>query len=483
VRRYAARTIGQNAIASRAAVLRTLLADTDTAVAADAAFALGLLRDTASVTTLATAVTRSRTVADAAAWSLGELGSAALPVFERVLTSGQPATALASLLRASAKLRPVPAQLIEPYLTHVDPVVQRSAAYALTRARVPASTHALLALATRLEESPPEASAANNDSGGNTVLVDLRSYLARGLGKSVAGDSLAAGATLALQRLAADPHPHVRINAIRALATYGASARVVLLARLRDPDANARIAIAQSLGDALGSAPADWSAAWEADTSFAFRRALVASAVRLGVRLPALDAAAADAWQRRTDWRYRAAAAQASAAGSIADVDAIAAPLLRNPDARVRNAAYAAALSWSDSSASTGKPYARVALVQALADDDLFVRATILDALRARASVSDASVALRAWRAASRDPENDARVAALGLMAAAWTRDSMSFGSALRDSIAAVPPPADPVERSIGRASRLFAHWPSTAPLHGRRHGMSNRCARSSCPR
>jgi len=457
VRSLAARTAGQNGITSRTPVLRALLADGDTAVAADAAFALGLLRDTAGVPQLARALERTPAVAEAAAWSLGELGGAARPAIERSL-AGEPGVALAPVLQASAKLRPVPASLIVPFLEHRDRDVRRAAAYAVTRSRVPAAVRALLAVdvASRVRAD----SMAHDDAD-----ADFRSYVARGLGRPVVGDSLSADAAARLRRLLDDPHAHVRVNAARSLATYGVAAREALLARVVDPDANVRVAIAQSLGDVLGPVAADWGDAWAADTGFTYRRSVLASSIRAGARLAALDIANRDAWQLHRDWRYRAAAAQAAAAGSIREIDAIAAPLLGDPDPRVRNSAYGAVLPWADSAAAAGKRYGRTALPEALADPDLFVRASILDALRSHARPADASVAFRAWKAAANDPENDARLAALRVIAAAWARDSGAFTRAFRDSLASTPIPADPVERGVGRTAGPLAHWSASGAV------------------
>jgi cyclophilin family peptidyl-prolyl cis-trans isomerase/HEAT repeat protein len=452
VRAYAVRTVGQIGISARAARLRALLADADSMVAADAAFALGLLHDSAATPALTAALAGPPTVMAAAAWSLGELGETARSSVERVLRTGQPTLAVASVLQASAKLRPVPVGLVVPYLADADIVVRRSAAYAVTRSRVPSATGALLQAWERIRSDPREAGAGRSEPE-----VELRTYLARGLAKPVAGDSLAARALSGLRQLIDDDQPHVRINAVRSLATFGIDVRGDLVRRLRDPDANVRIATAQSLGGVLSTAT-EWSAAWAADTGFTFRRALAGVALRAGVRLPAIDPAARDAWQRHGDWRRRAAAAEASGGGSLTDVDAIAVPLLRDRDARVRTAAFRVAAPWADSTTATNKPYVRSALITALADSDVFVRATILDALRPRARAADAAIALREWRRAARDFDNDARLAALRVIATAWTADSGSFG-AIRDSLVAIDPPADPLEREIGRTVGPWSGW------------------------
>ena len=451
VRAYAARVTGQVGIEARAGMLRSLVADRDSMVAADAAFALGMLRDSVALPALVSALAGPPTVVAAAAWSLGEIGESARTSIERVLRAGQPAASLSDVLQASAKLRPVPASLITPYLTHSDTGVRRAAAYAVTRSRVPAAAGALVALANRL----PTGDAG---TGRGQADVDLRSYVARGLAKPAVPDSLASDALAALRRLLNDANPPVRINAIRALATYQADARAELVRHISDPDANARIALAQSLGGVLNTA-SDWEEAWQADTGLTYRRAVLSAAARSGVRLLATDPSRADSWQHRADWRFRAAAAEAAV--SVRDVDAIGVPLLRDPDPRVRNAAYSAAVAMADSDTSTGKPYARRALSSALGDSDLFVRATILDALRARARTAEARVALDAWRRAVLDPENDARLAALRVIVTAWRSDSSSFG-ALRDTIASITPPSDPLEREIGRLIGPWQHWPRT---------------------
>ena len=425
-------------------------------IAADAAFSLGLLRDSAAVPALSGALTGQPTVVAAAAWSLGELGERGRPALEQVLRRGQPRHALPQVLQATAKLRPVPATQVVAYVLDSNSAVRTSAVYAVTRSRVSAATRALIELAQRL------AARGGTETGRDDAEVELRSYVARGLSKEVAGDSLADEARAALRRLVNDGHPHVRINAVRSLATYGADARTDLIPHVHDPDGNVRVAVAQSLGGVISSsAVAEWEGAWRADTGFTYRRALLATAFRVGVHLPAIDSTTREAWQRSADWMHRAAAAEAAASGSDADLDAIAVPLFHDADARVRSAAFEAAGGWVDSTAALSKPYGRTALRLTLSDPDLFVRATILDALRPRARVPDARAALDAWRRAARDPENDARLAALRVIAAAWTSDSGAFG-ALRDSLLSLEPPADPLERAAGRAIGVLQHWPTT---------------------
>jgi cyclophilin family peptidyl-prolyl cis-trans isomerase/HEAT repeat protein len=453
VRAFAARTAGQIGITARASRLRTLVADPDSMVAADAAFALGVMRDSTAVPVLAAALSGPTTVRAAAAWALGELGETARAPIEQVLRTGQPASSVTAALQASAKLRPVPVALVVPFLDRPEMSVRRNAAYALTRSRNPSATPALLETLERMRRTPGETGTRRTDSE-----VELRTYLARGLTRQLAGDSLTPRAVTALRQLIDDDHPHVRINAVRSLATFDTVGRDEIVRHLRDPDANVRIATAQSLGGVLRSAP-EWAAALSADTGLAFRRAVVTGALHARVRLPPIGAFGQDAWQRAADWPYRAVAAQVAGEGALTDIDTIAVPLLRDPDPRVRAAAFAAAARWADSTAAAGKPYARSALVRALGDSDVVVRATILDALRPRARAADAAIALRELRRAKGDADNDARLAALRVIVAAWTADSGSFG-ALRDSLQAVSPPDDALERVVGRSIGPWSRWP-----------------------
>ena len=127
VRRTATLAIGQVGGRALAGTLRTLMTDADTGVAANAAFALGLLRDSASVGALAEAAVRPGPEAREAAWALGEIGEPARRVITGTLGSGagsgysmspdgpRSVDARAGLLIAATKLRPVPVDAIRRY--------------------------------------------------------------------------------------------------------------------------------------------------------------------------------------------------------------------------------------------------------------------------------------------------------------------------------------------------------------------------------
>lgn len=439
VRRAATLAIGQTRAKALAPRLRSLLVDPDTSVAATAAFALGLLRDSAAVALLDSALGAGATVASEAAWALGEIGSDdARAVVERRLAdrtlNGPP---LHALLLASAKLRPIPVAQLAPYLLAEDPETTWRAAYGMGRNRAPA---AVRPLTLQVLARDPR----------------VRAHVARALARSAAGDSLEQEAVAALDLLTLSPDPHVRINAIQSLATYGPRARNAVLAAVRDGDANVRVAAARLLPDVVGRDLARWAWLWDADTVHAYRRAVLEGAVRMGVLLPALGL-----WSDSPDWRERQAVAAAVAIGEAGPALQWVRPLLADPDPRVRAAALATAARHGDSI-----PEWRERLVAALSDSSAFVRTAALEALARRATASDARVALRSWLADQRrtGETSDARVAALRLLAAAWRRDSLAFGDSLRFALATLPPPASPRERAAVRAVTPLAGWPSIEP-------------------
>jgi len=440
LRRAAALAVGQLRATSLAPRLRALLTIPDTGTAAAAAFALGLLRDSASVAALAAALAPGSAVGSQAAWALGEIGPPARPAIAAALGHDHDSRVVAALLLAAAKLRPVPVSLIAPYLASSDPNVVRAAAYAIGRPRAPNGVRVLAALA---------------GSGD----AETRSYVARGLAISAAGDSLADLAFAALVRLARDASAHVRVSALASLGTYGARARDVVAVGVRDPDANVRVAAAQSLTGVLGSGRDDWAELWEADTAFVYRRALVTSAARAGVVLDAIDERDPHSWRRVTDWRYRAAAAAAGAGSAVERVRKLSFPLTRDPDGRVRNAAYAAFVPLVDSADADAQSWARTVLLAALDDRDAIVRATVLSALARTARPAEVPAVLESYRRAVGDTVGDARSAAIAFLAAAWRNDSAGFSDSLRAAVAALPPPADPLVWAAARGSSILPSW------------------------
>jgi cyclophilin family peptidyl-prolyl cis-trans isomerase/HEAT repeat protein len=428
-----------------AARLRGLLRDADQTVASNAAYSLGLLVDSASVPALSEALAGRPRVAREAAWALGEIGAPARSaVLAGLATPGADDQRQTQLLLAAAKLRPVPVAELRPYLRATNkPAVQWAAAYAIARFRAPAGVRDLIAL-------------AGQTAIGAADRHRARTEIARGLARQAAGDSLSDLAFPILVRYARDPHPHVRINAIRSLATYEKRGREGVVAGTRDPDANVRIASAQALGTVLDSVAASWTALWDRDTSFVYRSSLLASAGRHRVRFPVIDR-----WSTSTDWRqrlvvltYRAASLDSAAVRSAGTA------ALSDPDGRVRAAAYGI-VAGNDTLRHPEE--IRQHLVKGIVDADPYARAAALGALTRHASASEASFVIDSYLRSLSDSTNDARIAAVTYLARAWRRDSASFSAFQKERLAALRPSVDPLERAAADSISVLARLRSGA--------------------
>jgi cyclophilin family peptidyl-prolyl cis-trans isomerase/HEAT repeat protein len=448
---------------SGAARLRELLGDRATPVAADAAYALGLLRDSASIEALRTALSRNHEVAREAAWALGEIGSRSRAAIITALRSRPPTDVAVQLLLASAKLRPVPIADVESYLAAASPPVVWAAAYAIARTRAPSGVRDLISLErSRLDRENVESAKGLGDTiapytGSRSGVQLAKAEVARGLAKSAAGDSLAGEALSVLSRLVSDADPHVRINAIRSIATYGAPAKSALINATRDRDPNVRIAAAQSFGAVLSKDAPEFRALWIADTSIVYRSSLLGSATRSGSRPPELLA-----WATSNDWRLRAAVASAEG-DSVDRAFALsrAGPLASDPDPRVREAAYAAL------SPSAGIPLedtVHVLLIAGLRDPDFYVRATVIGALADRPSTRDLDQVLASYAIAEKDSASDARLAAIQYLTTLWKKDSAALTPALVRRLADFPIPSDPLERAAGKEIPVWSKWSAVVP-------------------
>ena len=441
-RAAAALAIGQVHGTVLAPVLRTLLTDADTAVASRAAYALGLLADTAGLAALAQAVSGPPSVARNAAWALGQIGEPARSALVAALASGaapRDPRVRSDLLLATFKLQPVPVEAVRPWLADSSALVRWSAAYAIARPYAAAGVRDLLPLAT--------------DTSG-----EVRAQVARAFSHRAAGDSLASLVNEPLTTLAADPNPHVRINALHSLGSYGATSKRAVVAATHDADANVRIAAAQELGSVLDNTRAAWMAAWKADTGFMYRRSVLVSAMSQDVVLPAAELDEPESWAHQSDWRLRAAVADAGgAAPTILRLRDVALPLARDPDPRVRSAAYGAMAPHADT--ATEHPWRREFMDYGLKDDDFFVRAIAIGSLEGHASAEEVPLVLASYRLAAGDTNSDARVAAIRFFVSAWKRDSVHFADSVISAIRALPVPPDMLTRRAADSVSLFANW------------------------
>ncbi len=358
IRRAAARTLSQVALRHRRRslpLLRDLTHDADSVVASAAIFGLGLVRDTSSVTMLASIVRASGAAAPSAAWALGEIGAPASDTIAALLGESPKRSAAArstsrELLIAMSKIRPLGFAAIAPYLRSPDADLRWAAAYAVARARAKSGVRTLL--------DAPHPDAA------------FRAELARVLSKQMVGDSLRTDAIARLRVLVTDPSPYVRINALHSLASFGTTERTVILHALRDRDGNVRVAAAQSAAPAFDTTVSAWREAWDLDTAYKVRRSLLEGATASGVTLPADSL-----WRASSDWRLRAVAIAAwSASRDTARARTVAMGATSDPDGRVRGAAYQV-LAASD---TAGRDAAvQRALTAGKSDPDSTVRSSI----------------------------------------------------------------------------------------------------------
>jgi cyclophilin family peptidyl-prolyl cis-trans isomerase/HEAT repeat protein len=397
-------------------MLLASLQDADATVRARAAFALGVMADSTSDVIAALGSVALEDAAAPAAEAVAALGKLGLEQGRAAVDSllardGAPATVRQEALLAAWRLRRAPSTsaLVQRWIADPDPETRWRAAYALMRVAGPAGVPALI-----------EALHDPDDR--------VRASAARALRAPVADSAglRARAYEAALQAAAGDPHPHVRINALRVLPSYRDSDRTtpVLLARLREEDVNVAVAAAQALSESADRAASGTLRDIAADPGRAdgLRSAALSALMRLepGFALPtALE------WTDSARWilRFHAARALGSAAW-----DAAAAPLqrlARDPHPVVAAEALASTRAAADSLAPP-----RHVFVEALGARHPLVRAAAVRGLARHGSPADLDILLEAWDRARHDEMHDAAIAtieALGGLARSGVPVARSF--------------------------------------------------------
>ena len=433
-RARAALTVGRIGARAHLPVLRLRTTDADSTVAAAAWFALTLLRDSGAAPVAATLTHLAPTIAEQAVRLLGDIGDAGRPgIVAGLADSTLGGEVRGALLLAAAKLRPVPAPAIIPWLADADSDVAWRAAYALARGRSAAGVRPLLEVA----DSP---------------VGSVREQVARGLSRALAADSLGDSALAVLRHLASDPQPRVRVNAVRALASYGSRASAGVVASLHDPDAGVRVTAAQSLGAVLDSSTSGWDAAFAADTALVFRIAVAEGAASHGVVV-----AGARSWRASPDWRRRAATVSLETHGVAVEATPRVRAWLADRDPRVRSVAASALATLIDSGSASDS--ARAGLRSSLRDADTFVRAAALSGLSRGASLVDLWLALEERSRSVRDRDADARLAFWPLADSALARAGSEIPDSVLSRLRAIPRPDDPLERLAASRIPHFTAW------------------------
>jgi cyclophilin family peptidyl-prolyl cis-trans isomerase len=244
----------------------------------------------------------------------------------------------------------------------------------------------------------------------------------------------------------------VRINAVRSLASYGADARLPVVAALRDSDAGVRLTVAQSLDQLADSSVAFWTTALATDTALVMQRAITDAAARRGVAL-------ADrlGWRASPDWQRRAVIASLDGRGAAPAALERLEQWLHDPDGRVRADAAAAVATLADSGVVRAR--ARDTLRGLLADPDFVVRASALGALASGATTTDLTAALDAYERSRRDQDSDARLAFWQLADSAIKHAGNDLPNDIVRRLVALAPPGDPLERIAAARIPRFAAW------------------------
>ncbi len=398
VRRHAALAMGRLRNPAATPLLLELLLDADSAVQRDAAFALGLVGDLAGFDRLRelvlnTAASEQLEVHSEAVTAIARIGGSEAPEFFREFLGRHsglgdddpPSSVKRALVDAWRLGVDAPAELLSRFADHTNRDVRWGSIYSLSRLQSPDGASALLA--------------ATGDAD-----AEIRSLAVRALTASYADTTgLDRGALASrVRRLAGDVQPHVRINALRALATYrDPDLAVVAIDRTQDPDPNVRVQAVAALGMLCGEEAIEVLQERLNDRLFAVRRQAL-----LGLSSIANSGALqyAAEWYASEEWPDRFVAAQAL--GRIGGDTALAwlHHLTRDDDGRVVAAALAGAIS-VDSLYSM--ELARDVIVHA----DAVVRALAADLMAEMPDTANVDLLVDAYALALRDSIADARIA------------------------------------------------------------------------
>jgi cyclophilin family peptidyl-prolyl cis-trans isomerase len=143
-------------------------------------------------------------------------------------------------------------------------------------------------------------------------------------------------------------------------------------------------------------------------------------------------------------------------------------PLTRDPDPRVRAAAYEVFADAAGQSAGGGPeahPWRREYMLTAVHDADVAVRAVGLSGLDDIATGADVPDVAQAYQTALADTSNEARLAAVRCLGAIWRRDSTHVTDDGKAKVAALPAPDDAALLDAARGVSLLAAW---RPENGR---------------
>src|SRR6478736_4371599 len=265
-----------------------------------------------------------------------------------------------------------------------------------------------------------------------------------------------ASAQTALKNALDDVDPGVRINALRALSTYADSNLVpAFLPLLNDPATNVAITATTALGQLGGKgAVATLSQVAGSRRAWALRREAL-------LTLAKLDAtafrAALTPWANAADWRDRAAAAE----GVVRVAPAEVASYLGDADGRV----VAVALQAWAGTVQGPDPDLIAAARTRIGHPDAMVRATAAEVLARAGAGSDVPALVAAWQRGLRDSFPDAAQSALAALKAVHEGPDQG---AVESFLTSAPAPADPLLKEWAEVNwpELAERWGHSRPLN-----------------
>jgi peptidylprolyl isomerase len=449
VRRQAALAAGRIGDSAAVEPLLGALGDSSTAVQAAAAFALGLLRDPRALAPLR-ALTRAGDGApqceavSAIAKIGGDGGARSVRELLDVKTTsavGTSAVQRAALLEAWRLGAQAPVAALTDFARDPDPAARAQAVYSLARLKVARAAPTLLG-----------------------ALVDpepyVRAVAVRGISRALT-DSARLDPQDVIARirpLVADRDGHVRVNALRALASFKDSTLAPLaLPLLADADANVAVQAETTLGALGGMRAAAALAAQLTGTTFARRRQ---AAIALAQADSAAGVTAAATLARDGDWRWRRVAAEAFAAARYrAGLEA----QLADSDARVVAQALEALGRIVPDSGRNLLERARALL----GHRDAAVRSVAADLLGRHPALADVDRLATAFERAAADPFDDAQLAALTTLGAIASTGPEGRAAVMVRFVARVARPSDYLarRRAAEKLPAAAARWGPAAPI------------------
>ncbi|MDP3910245.1 MAG: HEAT repeat domain-containing protein [Gemmatimonadales bacterium] len=449
VRRQAALAAGRIGDPAAVDLLIPALRDSVAAVQAAAAFALGLLEDDRAIDPLLQLTRAGGTQGPPqveAVTALAKIGAVA--GFAEILATGSagggtplPPVASAALLEAWRLGPRAPVAELVAFTDHGDWLTRWRALYSLGRLRAPRGAARLVAALTDREPA-------------------VRTIAARGISKALLDSARVdpRAAIDGLRPLLDAPNPHLRINALRALATFRDSSLAAVVAPLvADRDLGVAVQAETTLGVLRGAAALQALRPRLTSTSFALRRQ---AAIAVAQADSGAGVAAAAAFGGDADWRWRSVAAEAYGAARARDrLEA----QLADADGRVVAQALQA-LQRIVAAADTGL---RARALGLLAHEDPAVRATAAQLLGRQPDVADVDGLVAAYRRAESDPFNDARLAALAALGAIAGSSPTGRLRVASSFVAAVPRPDDYLVRRLAAGTLPDARdaWGPATPI------------------